>query len=245
MFQLRDRLFAGTAHEMAHRKGPRVNFFEIRPPTERFSDRPKCSRPFRTEQKTAKWAQRAAREGKSMNSAARIGSSFPWVQRLLKEAPISASSLGRHGRRVAFLTTRATLDHHASFPSTLRQTAPIIIGTCSSPVWNQDKFTATVSREPQIPRRECDLIPPGLLDPYGRGVVVPWHYNRDSARQVGDNAATAMKSVVVDPRAYDWEGDIPLNRPWSRTIIYEMHVRGFTRHQVRVFRMRSVALTQV
>ena len=28
MFQLRDRLFAGTAHEMAHRKGPRVNFFE-------------------------------------------------------------------------------------------------------------------------------------------------------------------------------------------------------------------------
>ena len=59
---------------------------------------------------------------------------------------------------------------------------------------------------------------------------MPWNYSRDSARQVGDNAATAMKSVVVDPRAYDWEGDIPLNRPWSRTIIYEMHVRGFTRH---------------
>ena len=39
-----------------------------------------------------------------------------------------------------------------------------------------------------------------------------------------------MKSVVVDPRAYDWKGDIPLNQPWSRTIIYEMHVRGFTRH---------------
>ena len=29
----------------------------------------------------------------------------------------------------------------------------------------------------------------------------------------GDNAATAMKSVVVDPHAYDWEGDAPLNRP--------------------------------
>jgi glycogen operon protein len=39
-----------------------------------------------------------------------------------------------------------------------------------------------------------------------------------------------MKSVVVDPRAYDWEGDMPLNRPSSRTIVYEMHVRGFTRH---------------
>ena len=69
-----------------------------------------------------------------------------------------------------------------------------------------------------------------LLDPYGRGVVVPWNYNRDSARQVVDNAATAMKSVVVDPPAYDWEGDTRLGHPWSRTIIYEMHVRGFTRH---------------
>ena len=46
----------------------------------------------------------------------------------------------------------------------------------------------------------------------------------------GDNAATAMKSVVVDPAAYDWEGDVPLRRPSAQTIIYEMHVRGFTRH---------------
>ena len=36
-----------------------------------------------------------------------------------------------------------------------------------------------------------------------------------------------MKSVVTDPQAYDWEGDEPLRKPWSRTIIYEMHVRGF------------------
>ncbi|HEY5791991.1 MAG TPA: isoamylase, partial [Chthoniobacterales bacterium] len=69
-----------------------------------------------------------------------------------------------------------------------------------------------------------------LLDPYGRGVVVPGSYDREAARREGDNTATAMKSVVVDPRAYDWEGDKPLNRSWSRTIIYEMHVRGFTRH---------------
>ncbi len=69
-----------------------------------------------------------------------------------------------------------------------------------------------------------------LLDPYGRGVVVPKNYSREAARLPGDNAATAMKSVVVDPRAYDWEGDVPLHRPSSRTIIYEMHVRGFARH---------------
>jgi glycogen operon protein len=68
-----------------------------------------------------------------------------------------------------------------------------------------------------------------LLDPYGRGVMVPKHYSRDAARKEGDNAATAMKSVVADPHGYDWEGDTPLERPSSQTVIYEMHVRGFTR----------------
>ena len=69
-----------------------------------------------------------------------------------------------------------------------------------------------------------------LLDPYGRAVVVPENYSRIAASQEGDNTATAMKSVVVDPCAYDWEGDKPPGHPSSRTIIYEMHVRGFTAH---------------
>jgi len=69
-----------------------------------------------------------------------------------------------------------------------------------------------------------------LLDPYGRGVVVPEAYGRDAARGLGDNSTTAMKSVVVDVSAYDWEGDAPLRRPASRTIVYELHVGGFTRH---------------
>src|SRR2546427_7576478 len=69
-----------------------------------------------------------------------------------------------------------------------------------------------------------------LLDPYGRGAMVPEAYGRDAARRPGDNAETAMKSVVVDVSAYDWQGDAPLQRPSSRTIVYEMHVRGFTRH---------------
>jgi len=67
-----------------------------------------------------------------------------------------------------------------------------------------------------------------LLDPYGRAVVVPRNYSREAAKRQGDDAATAMKSVVSDSRGYDWEGDRPLRRPWARTIIYEIHVRGFT-----------------
>jgi glycogen operon protein len=69
-----------------------------------------------------------------------------------------------------------------------------------------------------------------LLDPYGLAVAVPPGYVRHPAHGHGDNAATAMKSVVVDPRAYDWEGDEPLRRSASQTIVYEMHVRGFTQH---------------
>jgi isoamylase len=69
-----------------------------------------------------------------------------------------------------------------------------------------------------------------LLDPYGRAVVVPDTYARRLSSRAGDNTATAMKSVVVDPRRYDWEGDVPLGRPFATTVIYEMHVAGFTRH---------------
>ena len=69
-----------------------------------------------------------------------------------------------------------------------------------------------------------------LLDPYGRGVVVPSRSRRTTASEAGGNCAAAMKSVVVDINTYDWEGDTPLRHPSARTIIYEMHARGFTRH---------------
>jgi glycogen operon protein len=69
-----------------------------------------------------------------------------------------------------------------------------------------------------------------LVDPYCRSVVVPNRYDRQAAIGPGDDAAAAMKSVVVDSGEYDWEGDAPLRLPSAQTIIYEMHVRGFTRH---------------
>ena len=69
-----------------------------------------------------------------------------------------------------------------------------------------------------------------LLDPYALAVAVPAGYSRLAAIRPGDNAATALKGVVADPNAYDWEDDVPLARPLPQTVIYEMHVRGFTRH---------------
>jgi glycogen operon protein len=68
-----------------------------------------------------------------------------------------------------------------------------------------------------------------LLDPYGRAIARPANYSRVAATKPGDNFATALKSVVTDVSRYDWEGDEPLGRPFSRTVIYEMHVAGFTK----------------
>ncbi|HTO48959.1 MAG TPA: glycogen debranching protein GlgX [Burkholderiales bacterium] len=68
-----------------------------------------------------------------------------------------------------------------------------------------------------------------LLDPYGRCVARPADRSRAAACRPGDNAATALKSVVIDPAGYDWEGDAPPRRPFARTVIYELHVGGFTR----------------
>ncbi len=68
-----------------------------------------------------------------------------------------------------------------------------------------------------------------LLDPYSRAVAYDASYSRSAAARPGDNAAVAMKSVVVDPRAYNWEGDRPLQVPYAGSVIYELHVGGFTR----------------
>ena len=75
-----------------------------------------------------------------------------------------------------------------------------------------------------MPRRSC-------LDPYGLAMAVPDNYDRLAAIRPGGNAAVAMKSVVADRGRYDWEGDQPLRRPFAETIIYELHVRGFTQHE--------------
>ncbi|MEW6535594.1 MAG: glycogen debranching protein GlgX [Candidatus Auribacterota bacterium] len=69
-----------------------------------------------------------------------------------------------------------------------------------------------------------------LIDPYGKLVAVPKNYRRQAAAEAKDNTPFAMKSIVADMSAYDWEGDTLLRKPFPTTIIYEMHVAGFTLH---------------
>ena len=67
-----------------------------------------------------------------------------------------------------------------------------------------------------------------LLDPWARGVTSRV-WDRARASEPGPAGHTSLRAVLVDD-PYDWEGDAPLVRPLEQTVIYELHVGGFTRH---------------
>lgn len=76
-----------------------------------------------------------------------------------------------------------------------------------------------------------------LIDPYAkandnslwnRGLACD-HFGDDMIVH-HDNLAHSMRSIVVDHTGFDWQGDMPLNRPLEDSVIYEMHVRGFTQN---------------
>ena len=78
-----------------------------------------------------------------------------------------------------------------------------------------------------------------LIDPYAKSIAgtVDWSDamfgyrigdpKADLSFDDRDNAANVPKCVVVD-QAFTWGGDRQLKTPWDRTVIYEMHVKGFT-----------------
>ncbi len=70
-----------------------------------------------------------------------------------------------------------------------------------------------------------------LLDPYVRAVHFPKDFHRQAACQPGANLGRAPLGVLPSASChFDWEDD---NRPRhdASLVIYEMHVRGFTRHK--------------
>jgi glycogen operon protein len=66
-----------------------------------------------------------------------------------------------------------------------------------------------------------------LLDPYAKGNTNAL-WEPVPACRPGDNFATSMRGVILDTGGYDWEGDEPLRRPLEESVVYEVHVRGFT-----------------
>jgi glycogen operon protein len=82
-----------------------------------------------------------------------------------------------------------------------------------------------------------------LVDPYARALLGKTDFRApvlgyapsvsgkgpiDLVRDHRDDAAGVPRSLVVDP-TFDWDGDEPPQVPWPDTVVYELHVKGFTR----------------
>ncbi|HEV3484724.1 MAG TPA: alpha-amylase family glycosyl hydrolase, partial [Vicinamibacterales bacterium] len=86
-----------------------------------------------------------------------------------------------------------------------------------------------------------------LIDPYAKAIEGPVRWERantlpyvadgtpdaDLRMNEEDDAAAVPKCIVVDGR-FDWEGDEWPRTPWHETVIYETHVKGFTKLNERV-----------
>lgn len=113
-----------------------------------------------------------------------------------------------------------------------------------------------------------------LIDPYARELEgdIEWndahfgyemgHEEKDLSFDTRDSAAFTPKCKVVDPDAFDWQGENRPDVPWPHAVIYETHVKGFTQrnpalppelrgtfeglgHQVSVDYIKSLGITSV
>lgn len=129
-----------------------------------------------------------------------------------------------------------------------REVARVLLPACTDQVWHgylPDARPGLVYgyrvHGPYEPTQGHRFNPHKLLiDPYARAFagVFRWsdaHYGYDIAHADGDlsfdsrdNAPDMLKCRVVDP-ACAWQDDPPPRRPWSETVIYEAHVKGFSR----------------
>ncbi|HED2925680.1 TPA: glycogen debranching protein GlgX [Klebsiella michiganensis] len=113
-----------------------------------------------------------------------------------------------------------------------------------------------------------------LIDPYARGLEgdIEWndahfgyelgHEEKDLSFDTRDSAPFTPKCKVVDPDAFDWQGENRPDVPWPHAVIYETHVKGFTQrnpalppelrgtfeglgHQASVDYIKSLGITSV
>ena len=113
-----------------------------------------------------------------------------------------------------------------------------------------------------------------LIDPYARELEgdIEWndahfgyelgHEEKDLSFDTRDSAPFTPKCKVVDPDAFDWQGENRPDVPWPHAVIYETHVKGFTQrnpalppelrgtfeglgHQASVDYIKSLGITSV
>ena len=78
-----------------------------------------------------------------------------------------------------------------------------------------------------------------LFDPYAKAITptsvfynLPPNYkaalDKEDVELQTESKHLFPKCVVIDNDSFDWQGDKPINRPLSESIIYEVHLKGFT-----------------
>jgi glycogen operon protein len=84
-----------------------------------------------------------------------------------------------------------------------------------------------------------------VMDPYAKSVARMIHWNdamfgyrvgdpdADLSFDDRDSAPFALLAAVVDP-AFTWGDDRPPRTPWHKTVIYELHVRGFSKRHPQI-----------
>ncbi len=83
-------------------------------------------------------------------------------------------------------------------------------------------------REAKDPSQQDVVVGAVLIDPYSKRVVYPKHYKRYQTDDLRENLSTCAKSAVIDIDDYDWGVDIRPGISMRKSVIYEMHVKGFT-----------------
>jgi glycogen operon protein len=132
-------------------------------------------------------------------------------------------------------------------PSGRRQITQMTLPECTNEVWHGYLPNARTGLiygyrafGPYAPQQGQRFNPHKLLlDPYARRIAGPLRWSdalfgyrvnsprADLSFDRRDSAPGMLKSVVADDM-FDWGDDHPPDVPWSRTVIYEAHVRGLT-----------------
>jgi glycogen debranching enzyme len=158
----------------------------------------------------------------------------------------------RKGVNVAVFSAQATRVELCLYSpgadGTLLETARAALPACSGDVWHgflpgarPGLVYGLRAHGPWRPERGQRFNPHKLLlDPWAREIVQPpggfsWsgpHFaaDRDHPQDMDtrDNGARALKARVVQD-SFDWQGDRPLRTPLVDSVLYEVHVRSFTR----------------
>jgi glycogen operon protein len=188
---------------------------------------------------------------KAAKKCFRAGAERTWPG---KPYPLGATWDGE-GVNFAIFSENATRVELCLFdgPDAKRESARIRMAEHTDQVWHvylpglrPGQFYGYRVHGPYKPREGHRFNPSKLLlDPYAKTIcgAVKWDDalfgytvgggKADLTKDRRDSAPYLPRCMVIDP-SFDWKGDVPPRTPWHKTLIYELHVKGFTARHPKV-----------